>query len=125
MVGELWPHVRRMVCASFEKSDLGRASDLDTEVISGRALLWIIHDIGEIACALVTRLETTDKGRVCAILAIGGNGSKRWLPLIAGIEKYAITEDCHCVRFIGRKGWKRVLPEYREVGVVMERRIDG
>lgn len=121
MVGELWPHVRPMVCAAFDRTDLGAASDLDTDVMSGRALLWIVHD-GSIQCAVVTRLEITQRSKVCVIVAIGGV-ARSSLGLIAGIEKYANDEGCDCVRWVGRKGWKRMLPEYREVGVVMERRI--
>lgn len=121
MVGELWPHVRSMVCAALDRTDLGAASDLDTDVMSGRALLWIVHD-GSIRCAVVTKLEATQRSKVCVIVAIGGNAGPN-LALLSGIEQYAKAEGCDCVRWVGRKGWKRMLPEYREVGVVMERRI--
>lgn len=122
MAGELWPHVRPMVCSAIDRTDLGRASDLDTDVLSGRALLWIVHGTG-IECAVVTRLEQTQHSKVCFIPALGGRGSRHWLHLIEGIENYAKAEGCDCIRWVGRKGWKRMLPEYREVGVVMERRF--
>lgn len=124
MAGDLWPSVRPMVCAAYDKTDLGTAPDLDTDVLSGRALLWIVHSDGHgIECAVVTKLEITQHSKVCFIPALGGVGSRRWLHLIDGIEKYAKAEGCDCIRWVGRKGWKRMLPEYKEVGVVMERRI--
>jgi hypothetical protein len=122
MAGQLWPHVRQMVGSALDKTDLGRLSDLDTDVLSGRALLWIIHGDG-IESAGVTRLELTQHSKVCLIVAHGGGGADRWLHLLEGIENYAKAEECDSVRWVGRKGWKRKLPEYREIGVVMERKL--
>ncbi len=124
MAGQLWPHVRPMVCAAYDRTDLGLASDLDTDVLSGRALLWIVAS-ERIECALVTRLEITQHSKVCFICALGGAGAKSWLHLIEELETYAKAEGCNSIRWMGRRGWKRKLPKYREVGVIMERRIDG
>lgn len=113
-----------MVCAAYDRTDLGHSSSLDTDVLSGRALLWIVHGDG-IECALVTRLETTQHSKVCFIAALGGKGAGRWLHLIEQLEDYAKAEGCDCIRWMGRRGWKRKLPGYREVGVIMERQING
>jgi hypothetical protein len=120
MAGQLWPHVRQMVGSALDKTDLGRLSDLDTDVLSGRALLWIVADDG-IKGAGVTRLEITQHSKVCRILAFGGRGPSQ--TLLSTIEEYAKAEGCDCVRWAGRQGWKRKLPEYREIGVVMEKRL--
>jgi hypothetical protein len=123
MAGDLWPHVRPMVGSALDRTDLGALSDLDTDVLSGRALLWIIASDGTIESAGVTRLEITQHSKVCLIVAHGGSGANRWLHLLEGIENYARAEGCDCVRWIGRRGWKRKLPEYKEIGVVMERKV--
>jgi hypothetical protein len=61
--------------------------------------------------------------KVCVIIACGGIDMPRWLPLIEGIEKYARAEGCAAVRIVGRKGWARVLPDYRVHRVVLERKL--
>jgi hypothetical protein len=120
----LWPHVREMVGRAFARTDLGKVGDLDGDVLSGLALLWIV--IGErIECAAVTYLNETHDSRVCFIAACGGFNVKRWAPLLSEIEKYAKAEDCDAVRWIGRRGWKRIYPEYREIGAVFERKLNG
>ncbi|MGD9725259.1 MAG: hypothetical protein AB7R40_23580 [Nitrospiraceae bacterium] len=101
---------------------MGSLQELDTDVLSGRALLWIVHGDG-IEAATVTRLDLTEHGKVCTILACGGLGRSRWLHLLGDIEAYAKTEGCDGVRLYGRRGWKRALPDYREIGIVMERRL--
>ena len=38
---------------------------------------------------------------------------KLWLHLLDGIEAFARAEGCDAMRIIGRKGWARVLKDYR------------
>jgi hypothetical protein len=124
MVGDVWPIVRSMVAQAPVKTDMGSVSELDTDVLSGRALLWIVHsDERGIEAATVTRLDLTEHSKVCTILACGGAERSRWLQLLPEIENYAKAEGCDGVRLYGRRGWKRALPEYREIGVVMERKL--
>lgn len=122
MVAKVWQHVRWMVGRAPQKTDLGSLDELDTEVLSGRALLWIVWS-DHIECACVTRLDVTEHSRVCTILACGGEGRSRWLHLMGGIENYAKAEGCDSTRLYGRKGWKRALPDYREIGVIMEKKL--
>lgn len=124
MVGALWPHVRDMVGEAPRKTDMGSLAELDTDVLSGRALLWVVHsDSRGIECACVTRLDVTERSKVCTILACGGRGRGRWLHLLEQIERYAKTEGCNSTRLYGRRGWKRALPDYQEIGIVMERKL--
>lgn len=126
MAGDLWHHVRPLAGAALDRTDLGSLSELDTDVLSGRALLWIVHSDGRgIECAAVTQIQKTQASKVCMILACGGSGAERWKHLLSGVEEYAKSENCDAVRFTGRKGWKRIYPEYREIGAVFERRLDG
>jgi hypothetical protein len=120
MAGNLWPHVRPMVGSALDRTDLGALSDLDTDVLSGRALLWVVAS-DKIEGAGVTRLEITQHSKVCFIVAFGGKGPSQGL--LTTIENYAKAEGCDCVRWVGRRGWKRKLPEYKEIGVVMERKV--
>lgn len=125
MAEDLWPHVRAMARAALDKTDLGLLSDLDTDVLSGRALIWVVSGGKRIHCAAVSQIQNTQASKVCMILTCGGSEIKSWAHLLSGVEQYAREEGCDCVRFIGRKGWKRIYPEYREIGAVFERRLDG
>ena len=125
MAVDLWPHVRILAGSALDKTDLGLLSDLDTDVLSGRALLWIVSDGSAIQCAAVTQIQKTQASKVCMILTCGGSKIETWAHLLSGVEQYAKEEGCDAVRFIGRKGWKRIYPKYREIGAVFERKLDG
>lgn len=111
-----------MVAQAPRKTDMGSLRELDTDVLSGRALLWLVNGDG-IECAAVTRLDLTERSKVCTILACGGRGRVRWLHLLNQIEQYAKAEGCTSTRLYGRKGWKRALSDYQEIGIVMERKL--
>jgi hypothetical protein len=124
-IGEFWPYARELIRQALLRADLDAFAPLEAALLGGGShiLLWIAWDGTRIAAAAVTELQLTMRRKVCVILACGGRDMPRWLPLIAGIEKYALAESCAAVRIIGRKGWARVLPQYREHRVILERKL--
>lgn len=119
---DFWPHVRHHIEAALKRGGLGRFEDLESDVLTGDALLWIVWS-REILCAAVTQVIVTDAGKVCMIQACGGKDHRRWVGLLPGIEKYAKDMGCVCTRIMGRKGWARVLKDYAETKIVLERQL--
>ena len=76
MAEDLWPHVRAMARAALDKTDLGLLSDLDTDVLSGRALIWVVSGGKRIHCAAVSQIQNTQASKVCMILTCGGSEIK-------------------------------------------------
>ncbi len=95
-------------------------NELHAMLSEHRGLLWIVWD-GSLCAAVVTQIAHTIKGRVCVIVAIGGRARETWLHLIEDLEDYAVRENCTAMRIYGREGWKRVLPEYRQTRVILEK----
>lgn len=122
MAAEVWPLVGHFLVAASRRGGvdlpevLGRLRD-------GRALLWVVADRSAFVAALLTQIERGDDGLSCRIIAIGGEGAAGWVRLIARIEDYARAEGCARVRFEGRHGWRRHLPEYRVPRAVFEKEL--
>lgn len=126
-VGLIWPQVAHRLQRAISRTGLSAFVDVERDVLDGRALLWLAlsQSDGEVVIDAVatTRLERTDAGKVCVIVACEGRGRHRWLPLIGGIEAYAKAEGCRSVRIFGRKGWQRVLDGYAQTHVIMEKEM--
>jgi hypothetical protein len=124
-IDEFWPHVRELIRRAIWRGDLDAFGPIEHAVRVGNALLWIVWDTHarKIIAAAVTELTVAMRRKVCVIIACAGERMPRWLPLIEGIEKYARAEGCAAVRIVGRKGWARVLPDYRVHRVVLERKL--
>jgi hypothetical protein len=90
---------------------------------------------GTIKAAAVTQLSAVNGVRFCTIVACGASPSKpggrrrgrdrdEWLPLLAGLERYAKAEDCKAMRIFGRRGWERLLPDYKAARVLLEKELN-
>src|SRR5205085_9065538 len=120
-------------------------ADVVEAVCAGRALVWIAIAREDaraempvfagrcrrrpdgngtaIKAAAVTQLGTVNGGRFCTIVACGGRHRDEWLPLLAGLERYAKAENCKAMRIFGRRGWERLLPDYKAARVLLEKEL--
>lgn len=126
-VQEIWPLVAPMLRRATARTGLSAFQDVESEVLCGRALLWLAvrreANGLEILAAASTRLQETDASKVCVITACAGSDMPRWLGLLDGIESFARKEGCASVRIYGRKGWLRALDGYEQRHVVIEKEL--
>jgi hypothetical protein len=118
----MWPRVKHWIEAAMRRCDLNSYQPVEDAVLNGLAQLWVAHD--EIPrAAAVTSMDKTDARKICVMIACGGNDRDDWISLLNEIEDYARIEGCHAMRIYGRNGWKRVLPDYRQKRVILEKAI--
>ena len=122
-VHEFWPHVASLIRAAMEKGRLSSFTDVEHSVRTGNALLWLAWNGENIKAAAVTELSQANGERFCTIVACGGHDRSQWLPMIAGLEAYGRTQGCAAMRIYGRRGWRKLLPEYRTTRVLLEKEL--
>ena len=81
------------------------------------------HVASLIKAAAVTELTSANGEKFCTIVACGGHDRSQWLPLIARLEAYGRREGCAAMRIYGRRGWRKLLPEYRTTRVLLEKEL--
>jgi len=118
---EFWPHVASLIKAAMEKGRLSSFTDVEHSVRDGRALLWLAWNGETIKAAAVTELSRANGETFCTIVACGGHDRSHWLPLIAGLEAYGKAQGCAAMRIYGRRGWRKLLPDYRTTRVLLEK----
>jgi len=117
-IGEVWPHVRDDIKRAIDRgySDF---SAIESHILGGLDLVWLAWDGQKIRGVAVTGLV----GDACEIIAASGTDIRSWVHLIGPIEDYARAEGRKRMRIIGRQGWKRLLPDYKQQAVVLERTL--
>jgi len=120
---EVWPLVESRLRAAYLRPDLGHTADIERDLFEGDGLLWCAVVDGDIQAAAVTVLCRTDRNLVCNITAVGGENRERWFDLLEEIEDWAKQEGAAKMRIFGRKGWLRLLKNYRAASVVLERAL--
>lgn len=121
-VQQIWPQARLLIKSAIEHTGLSDFDQIESQVLSGDQLLWLaISD--HIEAAATTHLVKTRGKPLLVITACSGSGRERWISLRHKIEAYAKAEGCSRVRLYGRKGWQRVLRDYRVEYVVMDKEL--
>ncbi len=127
--------VARQVTPILERSaDLcqHKAIDFLRECEAGRMQLWVIGmrdqwaalDSQVIVAVVVTQIVGQPSGQsALAILQCAGSYMRSWIHLIDEIEEYARGRGCSRVQIEGRRGWGRVLRDYRESYTVFSKEL--
>lgn len=120
--GAVWPLACPYIERAIRRTDISDIAAVKSEVVSGNALLWVAVE-GEMRMigAGVTQLVLGENRRVCEIVAWGADDQQKCAPLLEIIHEYARAEGCHATRLFGRKGWARMLKDYKIRALVMEK----
>ena len=123
-VPELWPHARPLIARAF-MAVAGDDTIESTEAAlrSGEELLWIVWGDGRIMTAATTVLIRVPRAKICLVKAAAGAGMGQWMKFMAKIEEYARAEGCDLIRVAGRRGWARVLPDFEQPWIVLQKSL--
>ena len=122
-LAEVWPKVESLIREAMRRGNLSRFSDVVQSLADGHSTLWVACEDQEIIAAAVARIAQTEWRRVCEIVALGGKDRGKWLSFEPEIERWAREQSCSAMRIMGRKGWAKVLPDYRVTRIVLEKEL--
>lgn len=80
----------------------------------GEGGLVLIGPRGEAPAAAGIRQirDHADGTRSCWVLAVGGARAAPWRDVMSVIEADARAKACTTIKFVGRPGWARLLPDF-------------
>lgn len=119
---ELWPQLEPKLQKALSRGAAWTAIDIAGQVLKGRAQIWGVWD-EQIKSVWVTSISIYHEFSVCDVLSCGGDGLKDMVLYLKNVEVWAKEKGCSFVRIYGRKGWKRILPEYENTAVVLEKKL--
>ena len=123
MLDQFWPLVSPLIARAVRRGTYADFNEVERGVFLGRHQLWIVWDEQEILASGITSLEKMNGHMICLIVALAGRQMKRWFHLFGEIEQFARNEHCIAVRISGRRGWTRLLRDYRETRVMLEKAL--
>lgn len=113
-----------MIEKAYKDSDQDVPFNILSDLTKGRRLLWLAVDENEdIIAAMLTQLFNMVSGKMCKMQECGGERMQEWKHLRKRVEDYARAEGCTRVMLEGRLGWARIMPDYEQVAVVLEKRL--
>lgn len=114
LVDAMWSHVSPWLSKGVTAgaTTLARVRE---DIANDTDRLWVVFQDEKPVAAFVTAVYV-DQGSYLGVYALGGRGVWRWARDIYGaMQVEARSRGVDRVRFVGRKGWSRVLPrlDYR------------
>jgi hypothetical protein len=124
-VDAAWPQIAVLVS---RVTDFPWTPDeIKAEIEGGLAQAWGVREGDEIRCVLITRVENTPSKRYGMVWLTAGSGILEGLELYRQYIEPWFFEDqgCEWIELQGRKGWRKVLPDYDEPAVVLRKYRNG
>jgi hypothetical protein len=126
-VNTVWPLVANYVKRALHVSN-GEMEEDDVRefCVSGRWQLWIgwQNEAKRAFGFCTTELCQYPRRRTCILrLMAADGGPEQWLPHLGLIEQWARDEGCVAIEIVARKGWLKVLKEYRHTAVLLMKGI--
>jgi hypothetical protein len=115
----IWPHVEDHIARSAARAE----GELTTDdffafLVDGQMHLWVAIEDKNIIAAMVTQVIVYPRKKVLRIVAIGGEGMERWKQFFPMLEDFAMSLDCTSLEAWGRKGWTKILKDWKSSYIV-------
>ena len=75
--------------------------------------LWVAVQGKDLLAVLITQVIPYPRKSVLRIISAGGKDMYKWLALMPTIENYGRLNHCSYLELWGRKGWSKVLKDWK------------
>ena len=103
-----------------QASDKFEIDDVFKLIEEKKAQLFIFKD-SELLSAWVTTIENSGSHKWLRVMWAGGKEMEKWKHYLNSIEQWAKSLGCDRSVIYGRKGWAKVLPDYKQTAVILEK----
>ena len=118
-----WPEIGHLMQEVADNEYSGHTIEsLINEVVTGNVNLWVISRDKVVAIMATMIKETGDGLLFMDIVMMHGTEMRRWFDkLLPAFETYAKSEGCNWVQCAGRKGWAKMMPDYKMTRVILRK----
>ena len=80
--------------------------------------LWIATEDSAVHAVMVTQFVIYPQKNILRIISLAGDDFEKIRNFQGMIEGFAIKNECTSLEMWGRKGWKKLLPDWRDTYIV-------
>ena len=126
-MGAIWPHIEDQFVAVVKGTNGDVSFDvLFQKITHGELQLWAITNESRIYGFALTELMINPGGvKQMAVHACTGTERVVWQDvMVETLEKFARSEGCKRIVVWARKGWQRILKDYKFTHVKLEKELE-
>jgi len=91
----------------------------------GEMQLWIAIERDNIEAAMVTQKIEYPQKTILRIISLAGEDFEKIRGFQNMVESFAIKTGCSALEMWGRKGWKKLLPDWKDTYIVYTKDLQG
>lgn len=119
-INDWWPHIEPFL-SRVERPDW-TPEGVRAELEQSMAQFWGMADDSRLLAVWITKVQETSRGKRGLLWIAAGSELHDGLALFRlHTEPWLKAQGCRSIQILGRKGWQRVLPDYDDVGIVLEK----
>ena len=120
----VWDKVEPILARAVSRSEGElKTNDILDLITEGDMQLWIVSENKEIIAALVTQIITYPQKRILRLVSLAGEDFNKFKHFLDMVQSFAIQKGCTALELWGRKGWKKLLPEWNSKYIVYTKDI--
>ena len=118
-IAYIWEEVAPLLNRVKEHSEGEAAPDDFLEPLThGHMQLWIATEDKQMHSAMITQIIVYPQKKVLRVISIAGSDFKRLYEFNDMVESFAIKTGCSGMELWGRRGWKKLLPDWESNYIV-------
>ena len=123
-VAYIWEDVSPLIEMARKHSEGELETDDFLEPLThGDMQLWIATEDNNMHSAMVTQIVPYPQKQILRVILIAGSDFKRLYEFNDMIESFAIRTGCSAMELWGRKGWKKMLPDWESNYIVYTKEL--
>ena len=123
-VAAIWAYVLPHIEAAIEHSE-GELlpEDVFPNLCMGDMQLWVVVNDTKIQATVITQIIDYPRKNILRVLCLGGRGLKEWYHLFYQIEDFAKSNNCSAIEAWARKGFEKMLPDWKSSYQVLTKEL--
>ena len=122
-INGIWDQVKGLI-AKTNDSVLNE-KDILEYLLTGYYILWIAtgKDSDSVVGAMTIEYAYYPRDKMCRVVTIAGEKMSDWIDDLYILEEWAKAQGCHYMDMYARRGWKKVLKEYKEDCILLRKKL--
>jgi len=84
----------------------------------GDMQLWVVIENKHVNAALVTQIVPYPQKKVLRLISLAGEDFQEIKDFLEMVEVFALKNECSALEMWGRKGWKKLLSDWKDSYIV-------
>ena len=123
-INNVWNDVKDLVAKTND--DVLNEKDILEYLKTGYYILWIVTepDSDTILAAMTVEYAHYPRHKMCRVVTIAGEKLNEWVDEgLLKLEDWAKAQGCAYMDMYARRGWKKVLKEYKEDCILLRKKL--